>query len=86
MEKIREEQLALLEKISGYTKEKARELVMKKVEDFSDDDEIIGAYDSEWHKYQVEEMVKLAMEEEHQEKLEKAIKTIYFLMAFIMTK
>ena len=33
MEKIREEQLALLEKISGYTKEKARELVMKKVED-----------------------------------------------------
>ena len=33
MEKIKEEQLALLEKISGYTKEKARELVMKKVED-----------------------------------------------------
>ena len=33
VEKIREEQLALLEKISGYTKEKARELVMKKVED-----------------------------------------------------
>ena len=33
VEKIKEEQLALLEKISGYTKEKARELVMKKVED-----------------------------------------------------
>ena len=48
------------------------EEIMKKVEDFSDDDEIIGAYDAEWHKYQVEEMVKLAREEEHQEKLEKA--------------
>ena len=33
VEKIKEEQLALLEKISGYTKDKARELVMKKVED-----------------------------------------------------
>jgi len=33
VERIREEQLAMLEKISGYTKEKARELVMKKVED-----------------------------------------------------
>ena len=33
VERIKEEQLALLEKISGYTKEKARELVMKKVED-----------------------------------------------------
>jgi len=33
VERIKEEQLAILEKISGYTKEKARELVMKKVED-----------------------------------------------------
>ena len=33
VERIREEQLAELERISGYTKEKARELVMKKVED-----------------------------------------------------
>ena len=33
VEKIKEEQLAALEKISGYTKEKARELVMKKVEE-----------------------------------------------------
>ena len=33
VEKLKEEQLALLESISGYTKEKARELVMKKVED-----------------------------------------------------
>ena len=33
MEKLKEEQLKLLESISGYSKEKARELVMKKVED-----------------------------------------------------
>ena len=33
VERIREEQLAELERISGYTKDKARELVMKKVED-----------------------------------------------------
>lgn len=33
LEKIKEEQLKLLEEISGYTKEKARELVMKNVEE-----------------------------------------------------
>ena len=33
VEKLKEEQLELLESISGYSKEKARELVMKKVED-----------------------------------------------------
>ncbi len=33
VEKIKEEQLAELERISGYTKDKARELVMKRVED-----------------------------------------------------
>ena len=33
VEKLKEEQLKLLESISGYTKEKAKELVMKKVED-----------------------------------------------------
>ena len=33
VEKLKEEQLKLLESISGYSKEKARELVMKKVED-----------------------------------------------------
>jgi len=33
VEKLKEEQLKVLEEISGYTKEKARELVMKKVED-----------------------------------------------------
>ena len=33
VEKIKNEQLQLLEKISGYTKEKARELVMKRVEE-----------------------------------------------------
>lgn len=33
VEKLKEEQLELLESISGYTKEKARELVMKKVEE-----------------------------------------------------
>lgn len=33
VEKIKEDQIKLLESISGYTKEKAREVVMKKVED-----------------------------------------------------
>ena len=33
VEKIKEEQVQLLEKISGYSKEKARELVLKRVED-----------------------------------------------------
>ncbi len=33
VEKIKNEQLQLLEKISGYTKEKAKELVMKRVEE-----------------------------------------------------
>lgn len=33
VEKLKEEQVQLLESISGYSKEKARELVMKKVED-----------------------------------------------------
>lgn len=33
VEKLKAEQIELLEKISGYTKEKARELVMKRVED-----------------------------------------------------
>ena len=33
MEKLKEEQLKLLESISGYSKEKARDLVMKKVEE-----------------------------------------------------
>ena len=33
VEKIKEEQLELLEKISGYSKDKARELIMKKVEE-----------------------------------------------------
>lgn len=33
VEKIKEEQLQLLEKISGYSKDKARDLVMKKVEE-----------------------------------------------------
>ena len=33
VEKLKEDQLKLLEEISGYTKEKARELVMKQVED-----------------------------------------------------
>ena len=33
VEKIKEEQLELLEKISGYSKDKARDLVMKKVEE-----------------------------------------------------
>ena len=33
--------------------------IVKKVEDFSDDDEIIGAYDGEWHRKEVERLVRL---------------------------
>ena len=33
MESILKEQITLLEKISGFTKEKARDMVMRKVED-----------------------------------------------------
>ena len=39
--------------------------IYKKVEDFSDDEEILGAYDAEWHKIETERVVML-------DKLEKA--------------
>ena len=41
--------------------------IMKKVEDFSDDDEIIGAYDGEWHRKEVERLVRLEQIEKAQE-------------------
>ena len=41
------------------------EEILKKVEDFSEDEEILGAYDAEWHKQEVDRVVML-------DKLEKA--------------
>jgi len=41
--------------------------ILKKVEDFSEDDEILGAYDAEWHKQETERVVRLAELEEAQE-------------------
>ena len=40
------------------------EEIASKVEDFSSDEEILGAYDAEWHKIETERVVKLAIEEE----------------------
>ncbi len=48
------------------------EEILKKVENFSEDEEILGAYDAEWHKQQVEEVVKLARLEEEEERIKKA--------------
>lgn len=46
--------------------EKDMEDILNKVEDFSDDEEILGAYDAEWHKMETERVVRLANMEEHQ--------------------
>ena len=46
--------------------EKDMEDILDKVEDFSDDEEILGAYDAEWHKIETERVVKLANMEELQ--------------------
>ena len=40
----------------------------KKVEEFSDDNEILGAYDGEWHKKEVERVVLLDKMEQAMEK------------------
>jgi uncharacterized protein YlxW (UPF0749 family) len=37
--------------------------IASKVEDFSSDEEIIGAYDAEWHKLETERVVRLADQE-----------------------
>ena len=42
--------------------------ILKKVEDFSEDEEILGAYDAEWHKMETERVVRLAQLEEAEEK------------------
>ena len=44
------------------------EEILKKVEDFSEDEEILGAYDAEWHKQETERVVRLAALEEAEEK------------------
>ena len=41
--------------------------IASKVEDFSKDEEILGAYDAEWHKIETERVVKLANQEEYEE-------------------
>ena len=46
--------------------EKDMEDILDKVEDFSDDEEILGADDAEWHKIETERVVKLANMEELQ--------------------
>ena len=40
------------------------EEILKKVEDFSGDEEILGAYDAEWHKMETERVVRLVNKEE----------------------
>ena len=47
--------------------DKSMEEIASKVEDFSNDEEIIGAYDAEWHKIETERVVKLANQEEYEE-------------------
>ena len=37
--------------------------IASKVEDFSSDEEILGAYDTEWHKMETERVVRLADQE-----------------------
>ena len=43
------------------------EEILEKVEDFSEDEEILGAYDAEWHKQETERVVRLANLEEARE-------------------
>ena len=48
--------------------------ILKKVEDFSDDEEILGAYDGEWHRQEVARVVMLDKIECAEEKgIEKGI-------------
>ena len=48
--------------------------IASKVEDFSSDEEILGAYDAEWHKIETERVVKLAAQEELEELKQSYIK------------
>jgi len=52
--------------------EKDMEEILDKVEDFSDDDEILGAYDAEWHKIETERVVRLANMEDSLKNKEEA--------------
>ena len=40
--------------------EKDMEEILDRVEDFSEDEEILGAYDAEWHKIETERVVRIA--------------------------
>lgn len=48
--------------------EKTMEEILKKVEDFSDDEEILGAYDAEEHREETERLVMLGYLDEAEEK------------------
>ena len=54
--------------------EKDMEEILDKVENFSDDDEILGAYDAEWHKIETERVVRLANMEDALKNKEEAEK------------
>lgn len=54
--------------------DKKMEELYKKVEDYSDDEEIIGAYDGEWHRSEVERVsLKAAKEQGIEQGIEKGI-------------
>jgi len=51
------------------------EEIFNKVEDFSKDEEILGAYDAEWHRKETERVVRLSEIENAEERgIEKGIK------------
>jgi len=55
--------------------EKSMEEIFNKVEDFSKDEEILGAYDAEWHRKETERVVRLSEIENAEERgIEKGIK------------
>ena len=54
--------------------EKDMEEILDKIENFSDDDEILGAYDAEWHKIETERVVRLANMEDALKNKEEAEK------------
>ena len=61
-----EEREKLKEIIKG---EKNMEDIMKNVEEFSEEEEILGAYDAEWHKQETERLVRLGFMDEVAEKV-----------------
>lgn len=58
--------------------DESMEDIASKVEDFSSNEEILGAYDAEWHKMETERVIRLADEETKEEirKLRKEVEEI----------